>query len=42
VEVTNVMPGYPLVHEFEPDIETFYNEWIEEPIPTPESTDAPA
>ncbi len=35
LEVTNVMPGYPLVHEFEPDIETFYEEWIEEPIPTP-------
>lgn len=28
------MPGYPIIHEFEPDIETFYNEWIEEPIPT--------
>jgi acetone carboxylase gamma subunit len=36
LEVTNVMPGYPLIHEFEPDIETFYSEWIEEPIPTPE------
>ena len=36
LEVTNVMPGYPLVHEFEPDIETFYDQWLDEPIPTPE------
>jgi len=34
LEVNNVMPGYPIIHEFEPDIKTFYNEWIEEPIPT--------
>jgi acetone carboxylase gamma subunit len=38
LEVTNVMPGYPLVHEFEPDIETFYEDWIEEPVPTPGET----
>ena len=37
LEVENMMPGYPLVHSFEPDIETFYDEWIDEPIPTPES-----
>lgn len=35
LEVNNVMPGYPIIHEFEPDIETFYEEWIDEPIPTP-------
>jgi acetone carboxylase gamma subunit len=23
------------VHTFEPDIETFYDEWLDEPIPTP-------
>ncbi len=34
------MPGYPLIHEFEPDIETFYSEWIEEPIPTAEPESA--
>ncbi len=40
LEVTNVMPGYPLIHEFEPDIETFYEGWIDEPIPTPETQSA--
>jgi acetone carboxylase gamma subunit len=34
------MPGYPLIHEFEPDIETFYEDWIDEPIPTPEGQSA--
>ena len=31
------MPGYPIIHEFEPDIETFYTDWIDEPIPSPDS-----
>jgi acetone carboxylase gamma subunit len=40
LEVTNTMPGYPLVHEFEPDIETFYEEWIDEPVPTADEATA--
>lgn len=36
LEVESSVPWYPVVHNFEPDIETFYQEWIEEPIPTAE------
>lgn len=28
------MPWYPPVHNFQPDIETFYGDWLNEPIPT--------
>lgn len=36
LEVSPVLPWYPPIHTFEPDIETFYGEWIEESIPTVE------
>jgi acetone carboxylase gamma subunit len=26
-------PWYPVLHDFEPDIETFYNEWVNLPLP---------
>lgn len=33
LEVEAVPPWYPIIKEFEPDIDTFYNEWIKLPIP---------
>lgn len=33
LEVETCMPWDPPVHTFEPDIETFYEDWIEKPIP---------
>ena len=29
LEVEAVPPGYPIVHDFQPDLETFYREWLE-------------
>jgi acetone carboxylase gamma subunit len=26
-------PWYPVIHDFEPDIETFYKEWVNLPVP---------
>jgi acetone carboxylase gamma subunit len=26
-------PWYPVIHEFEPDIEAFYNDWVHLPLP---------
>ncbi|MQM38754.1 Acetone carboxylase gamma subunit [wastewater metagenome] len=26
-------PWYPVIHDFEPDIETFYRDWLEIPLP---------
>ncbi|ABQ90475.1 MULTISPECIES: acetone carboxylase subunit gamma [unclassified Roseiflexus] len=28
LEVEAVPPGYPVVHSFQPDLETFYREWL--------------
>ena len=28
LDVELVPPGYPIVHNFEPDLEAFYNDWI--------------
>lgn len=33
LEVEAVPPGYPVVHSFQPDLETFYNEWLGKPLP---------
>ena len=33
LEVEAVPPGYPILHNFQPDLETFYNEWLGRPIP---------
>jgi acetone carboxylase gamma subunit len=32
LEVEAVPPGYPIVHEFEPDLEAFYSEWLGRPL----------
>lgn len=33
LETEPVPPGYPTLFDFEPDLETFYNEWLGEPLP---------
>lgn len=33
LEVEAVTPWYPVIKDFEPDIDTFYNEWIKVPLP---------
>jgi acetone carboxylase gamma subunit len=30
--VEAVPPGYPIVHNFEPDLEAFYRDWLERPL----------
>ncbi len=32
-EVEAAAPGYPIVHDFEPDIEGFYRDWLGQPLP---------
>ncbi|MEA2640907.1 MAG: acetone carboxylase, gamma subunit [Chloroflexota bacterium] len=32
LEVEAVPPGYPVVFDFEPDLETFYDEWLGTPL----------
>jgi acetone carboxylase gamma subunit len=32
-EVEACAPGYPILHEFEPDIEAFYRDWLGKPLP---------
>jgi acetone carboxylase, gamma subunit len=34
LDVEAVPPGYPILHNFQPDLEAFYNEWLGRPIPT--------
>lgn len=31
-EVEAAAPGYPLVHDFQPDLEGFYREWLGKPL----------
>ncbi|MBE3554438.1 MAG: acetone carboxylase subunit gamma [Thermicanus sp.] len=33
LEVENVAPWYPVIKEFEPDIDAFYEEWLGRPVP---------
>lgn len=33
LEVEAVPPGYPIVHDFKPDIDSFYTEWLGRPVP---------
>ena len=33
LEVEAVPPGYPVVFDFLPDLETFYNEWLDKELP---------
>ena len=32
-EVEAAAPGYPIVHDFEPDLEGFYRDWLRQPLP---------
>lgn len=32
-EVEACAPGYPVLHEFEPDLEGFYADWLGKPLP---------
>jgi acetone carboxylase, gamma subunit len=34
LEVEAVPPGYPVVHDFLPDLEGFYTEWLRRELPT--------
>jgi acetone carboxylase gamma subunit len=33
LEVEAVTPWYPILKDFEPDIDAFYNEWLNKPLP---------
>ncbi len=33
LEVEAVPPGYPIIHDFKPDIDTFYRDWLGTPLP---------
>lgn len=33
LDVEVVPPGYPIVHNFQPDVESFYRDWLGRPIP---------
>ena len=35
LEVEAVPPGYPLLFDFQPDLETFYREWLGRELPAP-------
>jgi len=35
LEVEAVTPWYPILFDFEPDIDGFYEEWLGRPVPTP-------
>lgn len=35
LEVESVTPWYPVLHDFDPDIEGFYEEWLGRPVPQP-------
>ncbi len=32
LDIESVPPGYPVVHDFLPDLETFYRDWLGEPL----------
>jgi acetone carboxylase gamma subunit len=38
LEVEACPPGYPIVHEFEPDLDGFYREWLGRPLPDDSET----
>jgi len=38
LEVENVTPWYPVIKDFEPDIDAFYEEWLGRPVPKPVSS----
>ena len=39
LEVEAVPPGYPPVHDFVPDLEGFYNDWLGRPLPAERRSD---
>jgi len=38
MEVEAVPAGYPVVHDFVPDLQGFYEEWLGRPLPDPEAS----
>ena len=34
LEIEAVPPGYPIIHSFQPDLETFYEKWLGRPLGT--------
>jgi acetone carboxylase gamma subunit len=32
LDVESVPPGYPVVHDFLPDLEAFYSQWLGRPL----------
>lgn len=38
LEVESVPPLYPVILDFEPDLEAFYNEWLGRPLPKPKNS----
>ena len=34
LEVEAVTPWYPVLHDFDPDIDGFYEEWLHKPVPS--------
>ncbi len=41
LEVEACSPGYPILHDFEPDLEGFYREWLRQPLPAPADSPEP-
>jgi acetone carboxylase gamma subunit len=35
LEVEAVTPWYPVIHDYEPDIDAFYEQWLGRPVPKP-------
>ena len=33
LEVEACPPGYPILHDFQPDLEGFYRDWLQQPLP---------
>ena len=33
LDVEAPTPWYPVIHDFEPDIDAFYKEWLDMPVP---------
>ncbi len=33
LEVEACPPGYPILHDFQPDLEGFYRDWLKQPLP---------
>lgn len=42
LEVEAAAPGYPIVFDFLPDLETFYKDWLNHPLPDGDGERAPS